>query len=394
MPVVVKFASALSVLAPGSITNEATMLDQRQAKMRSLSPDVLQGRQLLGNLLPNEVEALFQQWDQPRYRAAQLLHGYYAERHTNLLEISTLPRSLRQRCAETFITMPLALQAQQRASDGTIKLLFELLDGTRIESVLIPSEMASGRQRRTLCISTQAGCPLGCVFCATASLKLRRNLETAEIVGQFLAAERLCNERITNVVFMGMGEPLLNYEAVVRAIKIMTCERWQLIAPRHLTLSTAGIVPAIERLATEDVSVKLALSLHATTDELRRRLMPIARRWSLDELLSAVEGYYRVTRRAVTYEYILFDRLNDSDADFRRLLKIARRVPSKVNVIPFHPIDFTHPEGIAAQLRPTPPERMQQFVAALRSAGIPTMVRSSSGLEIAAACGQLALAMQ
>ncbi len=368
------------------------MLHVRQTKMRSLDPEVLQGRRLLGNFLPEELEELFRQWGQPRYRAMQLLHGYYAHRQTNLLELSTLPRTLRQRCADEFITLPLRCAAQTRSSDGTVKLLFELLDGARVEAVLIPREMRDGRNRRTLCISTQAGCPLGCVFCATASLKLQRNLETAEMIGQIIAAEQTLGERITNIVFMGMGEPLLNYDAVVRALRLMTWGQQPLVAPRRITLTTAGIVPAIERLAHEDgVAVKLALSLHATTDALRQRLMPIARRWNLEQVLAAVERYYRATGRAVTYEYILFDQLNDSEADIQRLVKIARRVPSKVNVIPFHPIDFTHPVGFAAELRPTPRQRIAEFVVALRRAGIPTMVRSSSGVDIAAACGQLAL---
>jgi len=360
--------------------------------MRTLAPDVLAGKQLLGNFLPEQLEALVEQWGYPRYRAQQLLHSYLVERRFDLRTITTLPDALRQRCADVFIALPLELGSMQRASDGTMKMLVRLLDGAQVEMVRIPREMRSGRSRRTLCISTQAGCPLGCVFCATATLKLHRNLETAEIIGQFLLAEQVLGERITNVVFMGMGEPLLNYEAVTAAIRLMTWGKRPLVAPRHITLSTAGIVPAIARLAEEPISVKLAISLHATTDELRRRLMPIARRWSIAELLEAVEYYYRATRREITYEYILFDQLNDSETDARRLVRIARRVPSKVNVIPFHPIDFTHPSGLAAELRPASGERLKAFVEMLRRAGIPTMVRSSSGVDIAAACGQLALA--
>jgi len=366
--------------------------DKRQANMRTLAPDVLAGKQLLGNFLPEQLEALVEQWGYPRYRAQQLLHSYLVERRFDLRTITTLPDALRQRCADVFIALPLELGSMQRASDGTMKMLVRLLDGAQVEMVRIPREMRSGRSRRTLCISTQAGCPLGCVFCATATLKLHRNLETAEIIGQFLLAEQVLGERITNVVFMGMGEPLLNYEAVTAAIRLMTWGKRPLVAPRHITLSTAGIVPAIARLAEEPISVKLAISLHATTDELRRRLMPIARRWSIAELLEAVEYYYRATRREITYEYILFDQLNDSETDARRLVRIARRVPSKVNVIPFHPIDFTHPSGLAAELRPASGERLKAFVEMLRRAGIPTMVRSSSGVDIAAACGQLALA--
>ncbi|RMF33604.1 MAG: 23S rRNA (adenine(2503)-C(2))-methyltransferase RlmN [Chlorobiota bacterium] len=371
---------------------DAATDDKRQAKMRTLARDVLGGKLLLGNFLPEQLEALLEQWGQPRYRAQQLLQGYLAERRFDLRTITTLPGALRQRCAEAFIALPLELSSMKHATDGTVKMLVRLLDGAQVEMVRIPREMQSGRSRRTLCISTQAGCPLGCVFCATATLKLQRNLETAEIVGQFLLAEQVLGERITNVVFMGMGEPLLNYEAVTAAIRLMTWGTQPLVTPRHITLSTAGIVPAIARLAEEPISVKLAISLHATTDELRRRLMPIARRWSIAELLDAAEYYYRVTKRDITYEYILFDRLNDSEADARRLVRIARRVPSKVNVIPFHPIDFTHPSGLAAELRPASGERLKAFVEMLRRAGIPTMVRSSSGIDIAAACGQLALA--
>lgn len=359
--------------------------------MRTLAPDILAGKRLLGNFLPEQLEALLEQWGYPRYRAQQLLYGYLVKRRFDLSRITTLPGALRQRCAEAFVALPLELSSIQQSSDGTVKLLVRLLDGAHVEMVRIPREMRNGRSRRTLCISTQAGCPIGCVFCATATLKLHRNLETAEIVGQLLLAEQALGERITNVVFMGMGEPLLNYEAVIAAIRLMTWGKRPLVAPRHITLSTAGIVPAIARLAAEPLPVKLAISLHATTDELRRRLMPIARRWSIAELLQAAEQYYRATRREITYEYILFDQLNDNAADARRLVRIARRVPSKVNVIPFHPIDFTHPRGLAADLRPASNERLKTFVETLRQAGIPTMVRSSSGVDIAAACGQLAL---
>ncbi len=366
--------------------------DYRQAKMRSLALDALAGKQLLGNFLPEELEVLIEQWGYPRYRAHQILHGYLAERRLEPRAITTLPQQLRERLASEFITMPLKLSTMHRSQDGTVKMLVRLLDDAHVEMVLIPCEMRSGRNRRTLCISTQAGCPLGCVFCATATLKLRRNLEAAEILGQLLLAEQTLGERITNVVFMGMGEPLLNYEAVTRAIRLMVWGKTPLIAPRHITLSTAGIVPAIDQLAQEPFAIKLAISLHATTDRVRTQLMPIARRWSIAELLDAVERYYRQTKREITYEYILFDQFNDRDADVRRLVRIARRVPSRVNVIPFHPIDFTHPVGFAAELRPARPERFRAFVESLRREGIPTFVRSSSGVDIAAACGQLALA--
>ena len=222
-------------------------------------------------------------------------------------------------------------------------------------------------------------------------MRLRRNLSAAEIIEQFLVVQQHTERRITNVVLMGMGEPLLNYSAVRQALQHFLNPWFPLLGARRLTLSTAGIVPRILRLADEPFRIKLALSLHATTDALRSQLMPINRKWNIAQLLQAAEQYYRKTRVPITFEYILFDQLNDSRQDARRLARFTRRFPSKVNIIPFHPIDFVHPQGLAAQLRPSTPERFNQFVQWLRSENVVVMVRSSSGKEIYAACGQLAL---
>ncbi len=330
---------------------------------------------------------------EPPYRAKQIARWIFDRFVLDFTAMTDLPKALRTTLAERYRLGSLQLRHRQLASDGTQKFLFELSDGEQIESVLIPAEFQSGGtpKRLTLCISTQAGCPLQCQFCATGTLRLRRNLSAAEIIEQFLVVQQHTERRITNVVLMGMGEPLLNYSAVRQALQHFLNPWFPLLGARRLTLSTAGIVPRILRLADEPFRIKLALSLHATTDALRSQLMPINRKWNIAQLLQAAEQYYRKTRVPITFEYILFDQLNDSRQDARRLARFTRRFPSKVNIIPFHPIDFVHPQGLATRLRPSTSERFKQFVEWLRSENVVVMVRSSSGKEIYAACGQLAL---
>ncbi len=328
-----------------------------------------------------------------QFRADQLYDWLYASRARAFSEMTNLPKNLRIELEARFSIPSLILQHVSESSDGTRKFLFGLEDGRSIETVLIPSEMRGERDpRRTLCVSTQVGCPLDCKFCATASLKLKRNLTTAEILLQIFEVEKITSESITNLVFMGMGEPMLNYENLVRALRIITDPKTEMLVSRRVTVSTSGIPEAIRNFANEGLNVKLALSLHATTNALRTRLMPINKRYPLEEVLSAMEEYYKITGRPVTYEYILFDGLNDSPADAARLAKIARRVPSRVNIIPFHPIDFTHPTGFAAELRPASQAAFGRFISLLKDAGVTALVRTSSGKDIEAACGQLALA--
>ncbi len=328
-----------------------------------------------------------------QFRADQIYEWLYARRARSFSEMSNLPKDLRKALEARFILPTLTAQHVSESVDGTKKFLFHLEDDRSIETVLIPSEMRGERiPRRTLCVSTQVGCPLDCKFCATASLKLKRNLTTAEILLQIFEVERLTGETITNLVFMGMGEPMLNYENLVRALKIITDPKTEMLISRRVTVSTSGIPDAIKTFANEGLNVKLALSLHATTNALRTRLMPINKRYPLEEVLSAMESYYKITGRPVTYEYIVFDGLNDAPADAARLAKIARRVPSRVNIIPFHPIDFTHPTGFAAELRPASKTAFDRFIASLKDVGVTALVRTSSGKDIEAACGQLALA--
>lgn len=356
--------------------------------------DIVAGPIELKGLPPEELEQLFLDHNIKRYRARQVYDALYVNRIEGIENMLQLPLELREQLSKDFRTHSVVLEKEQVSDDGTKKFLFSLLDGNVIESVLIPSEMVEADglpRRRTLCISTQVGCNLGCEFCATGTLNLTRNCTSGEIVDQFLVAQQHSEQPITNVVYMGMGEPLLNYDAVMRATKILNDQRTNMVAPRRTTLSTAGVVPGILRMAEEKQIIKLAISLHATTQGVREKIMPIAKKYPLPVLYDAIEQYYRTTRKSITYEYILFEGLNDTDDDVKRLAKLARRLPTKVNVIPFHEIDFTSPTGIAADLKPSSPEKIAWFNARLKEEGVQVMVRSSSGLDIDAACGQLAL---
>jgi 23S rRNA (adenine2503-C2)-methyltransferase len=310
--------------------------------------------------------------------------------------MTDLGKSARAVLQERAHTEGVALVTRQESAvDGTSKFLFRLPRGEQIETVLIPPASAfvprtvddDEQQRLTLCVSTQVGCALACAFCATGTMGFTRNLTAAEIVDQVLQVRRTTGRRITNVVCMGMGEPLQNYDAVMRAADLLTAGVG--IAARRITVSTAGWVEGIRRMADEGRRQKLAVSLHAATDATRGMLMPVNRRHPLGELLDALVYYYERTKMRVTYEVIFFDGVNDSDAEVARLVKIARRIPSKINVIPFHSIAFTGVRGAQAALRPSP--RMAALVERLRDARLTVMVRSSAGEDIDAACGQLVI---
>lgn len=361
-------------------------------EMRPIKTD--DTRPVLTGMSLAELKDLMLAMGEKGFRAVQVHEWIYAKRATSFLEMTSLPHALRERLEQETRLRRLRLVDQQHSEDGTIKFLFRTDDNLNIESVLIPSEArdtGNEPKRRTLCLSSQVGCPLDCKFCATASMKLKRNLTAGEILEQHLQVEERVGERITNIVYMGMGEPMLNLTEVLDSIAIFTDPTNELVGASRITVSTSGVVPGILRMAEEGSRVKLAISLHMTTENERSRLMPINRKYPLAEVMQAVETYYRKTRRPVTYEYILFDGMNDTPEDARRLARIARRVPSKVNVIPFHPIDFTDPQGISAELVPASDEGVDRFNALLRREGAQVMVRSSSGVDIDAACGQLAI---
>lgn len=331
------------------------------------------------------------------YRGNQVFAWLYERGATAFSSMSDLGKGFRERLeADASIQGIEYLTSQTSPRDATTKFLFALQDGRKVETVLIPPRAAfrpgeAAREdeqvRQTLCISTQVGCPLDCAFCATATMGFQRNLTAGEIVDQLLQVRRITGRRITNIVFMGMGEPLLNYDAVMKAADIFSLG--PKVTARRITISTAGWVDGITRLAGERSRVKLAVSLHSAVDETRRALMPVARRFPLPVLEDSLLGYYRQTRRRITCEFIFFDGVNDTSPEVGALIRFARRVPCKINIIPFHSIAFATPTGLGSSLRPSP--RADEIVEQLRQAHLTVMVRSSAGEDIDGACGQLAV---
>lgn len=316
---------------------------------------------------------------EPSYRAKQIWQWLFQKRAASFAEMTNLSASLRARLAEDFTISRLTVLRQAVSRDGTKKFLFGLSDGHSIESVLIPEA-----KRLTLCVSTQAGCGFGCAFCATAVLGLKRNLRASEILDQILDASRSLahDQRITHVVLMGMGEPLANYAETVKALNVMTDTSWGIgISPRRITLSTVGLVPQIQRLM-EETKVNLAISLHAATDELRGQLMPVNRKYSLQQLMDCCRSLPIPRRKRITFEYVLLRGVNDSMDDAKALCQLLRGIRCKVNVIPFNP----HP-GSPYQ-RPGDAE-VEKFQQVLHAHGLQINIRRPRGDDIQAACGQL-----
>ncbi|HSH29518.1 MAG TPA: 23S rRNA (adenine(2503)-C(2))-methyltransferase RlmN [Thiohalobacter sp.] len=330
------------------------------------------------------LEAFFAAMGEKSFRAQQVMKWIYQLDVDDFAGMSNLSKALRERL-HTAARIELPRVVMDRLSaDGSRKLLLELADGNCIETVFIPE-----KERGTLCVSSQVGCMLNCSFCSTARQGFNRNLTTAEIIGQVLQASRALGgdvqhrRAITNVVMMGMGEPLLNFDAVVRAMQIMRDDLAFGLSRRRITLSTSGIVPELDRLRAE-CDVSLAVSLHATNDELRNELVPINRKYPIAELMEACRRYVAdEPRRRVTFEYVMLAGVNDADAHARELLRLLRRVPSKVNLIPFNP--FPNTSYVSSD-----PQRILEFQNILINGGIVTVTRKTRGDDIAAACGQLA----
>ena len=324
-----------------------------------------------------ELTAVLAAWDPSPYRSRQVYHWLTRRLAPGVDAMSDLPKSLRQTLARETLVLDPTLVEVQRATDGTTKYALALDDGAVVEAVAMPME-----GRTTLCLSSQAGCAVGCVFCVTGALGAGRNLTAAEIFGQYRVMVRdggLLGQPL-NVVFMGMGEPLLNLAPLSRALELLA----ETVSPRRTTVSTAGIVPGLERLAALPRRPNLAVSLNATTQQQRERLMPVASRWTLDELIAALHRYPLERGRRITVEYVLLAGINDSDEDARRLPRLLRGLPVKVNLIPFNP-DPLFLAGFAAPDEP----RIDAFAAAVAAAQVNVTVRWSKGREVAAACGQL-----
>ena len=341
------------------------------------------------SLLDISLEHLTQRletWGEPQFRAQQIWQAIYHDLATSPDEITTLPKLLREKLKAEFTLGSLSPAAEARSSDGqTRKRLFRLPDGKSIEAVLMGYE-----KRRTTCISTQAGCAMGCVFCATGQMGFRRHLRAGEIVEQVLWFARELKakgDRLTNIVVMGMGEPFHNYEATMAAVDLLNDPAGFNFGARRITLSTVGLAPMIERFAAERRQVNLAVSLHAATDELRSELLPINKKYPLAVLFEAVRKYYALTKRRVTFEWALIQGKNDTAAQARALADLAVGLACHVNVIPLNPT-----RDYAGQA--TTRERAAAFKAALESCGLPCTIRVRRGIDINAGCGQLAVEEQ
>jgi len=315
---------------------------------------------------------------QPAYRAEQVAQWVYRHGASDYAQMTNLPLALRQLLAEQLPLRRLQTVRAQRSSDGTVKYLFALPNGERVEAVFLPYEV-----RTSVCISTQVGCAAGCRFCATAQMGFTRNLTAGEIVDEVLSIQQMENQRISHVVYMGMGEPLWNLQQVVKSILLLNKEVG--ISQRHITVSTVGVVPAIYELAQHRLQITLAISLHAPDDELRARIMPVGRKWKVHELVAAAKHYTEVTGRKVTFEYLLLRGVNDEPQHAHALAKLVTGLICNVNLIPFNQVEtpdgFTRPE----------PERVARFRRILEEAGIAVTQRVEKGHDISAACGQLKL---
>ena len=351
----------------------------------------MQKKELIG-VSAQEMEAVVASLGEPRFRAGQLFHALYHERQLDLQRITTLPLRLRKRLEMDFqATLP-AIEKKFTSTDGTSRYLLRLADGIEIETVLMPEP-----DRDTICISTQAGCAVDCKFCLTGVLGFQRNLGAGEIVGQVLLLirenrlrakkrdEEQAETRRLNLVFMGMGEPLLNYENTLEAVRLLSDPEGMGLSLAHMTLSTSGVVPGIKKLGAELVRPKLAVSLSATTDEQRSRIMPINRKWPIAELLKACKEFPLGNRERLTFEYVLLDGLNDTLEDAARLARLIRPLHAKVNLIGLNP-------GSELPFSTPPQERVLSFQKVLIDQDVAAFIRKPRGQDIFAACGQLKLA--
>jgi 23S rRNA (adenine2503-C2)-methyltransferase len=338
-------------------------------------------KQLLLGLNTEELKQVVVRGGQPAYRGKQLVEWIYRRNAGTFEEMTDLPITFRSRLTDEYIVGMTKTVAERKSRDGTVKLLLEMTDGARVETVGLPYE-----DRFSCCVSTQVGCAVGCLFCATGLNGFMRNLAAGEIVSQVIAVEEFTrdgmpqHDRIDHVTFMGMGEPLLNYDNTLKALNLLNTEKG--IAARNLTVSTSGFVPGIYKLAKEKLQITLAISLHAASDELRRRLVPGMARWRIREILLASREYFEQTGRRVTFEYCLLDRVNDDLMEAHLLAGLLHDMNCHVNLIPYNQV-------AELGLRASPGNRVHDFREILEVSGIQVTQRQERGADIEAACGQL-----
>ena len=330
-----------------------------------------------------ELKALVAQMGEPKFRAEQLHHWLYVKCVRDFDDMTNLAKSFRNKLAETHTVGQLRIAQKQVSADGTIKYLFALPDGRLVESVLMHFEE---RDSYSICISSQVGCAVDCKFCATGKLGFTRNLTVGEIVEQYLYVQQDSGKEIRNIVFMGQGEPLLNYDNLLQAIRILNASAE--VGMRHITVSTSGIVPKIEQLAVEKLQLVLAVSLHAPDDETRDQIMPINKKWPVAKLINTLKHYIGESGRRVTIEYVLLRGVNDSVTHAEKLGQLTRSLKCNINLIPYNPIYLPEGCGISYQ-RPTD-QAIEQFKRAVSAYGKKVTVRMERGTDIDAACGQLA----
>jgi 23S rRNA (adenine2503-C2)-methyltransferase len=335
------------------------------------------GLQSLLSLPKPALLDVFKTLNEPSYRADQVWNWLYVKRVNSFDGMKNIPASLRKYFSDNFILNPVSPTEVAGDAGSTRKILATLPDGEQVEEVLIPA-----RDRRTVCVSSQAGCKYHCSFCASGQAGFLRNLDAGEIVGQILTAADVYRDKPTHVVFMGIGEPFDNYDAVLNAVRIINDGEGLAIGARRITISTCGVVPGIERLASEGLQVELSVSLHAPNDELRSRLMPVNRAYPIGQLIAACRQYTVATNRIITFEYSMIGKINDTMTAANELAGLLTPFQCRVNLIPLSPIEEF--DG-----RPSPPENIEAFAAVLRKAGINCTVRASKGIALKAACGQL-----
>ncbi|PYI90316.1 MAG: 23S rRNA (adenine(2503)-C(2))-methyltransferase RlmN [Verrucomicrobia bacterium] len=345
------------------------------------------GKRSIHSLVLDEITDYLATQNERPYRAKQIVDWLYQRRVGGFNEMSDLPQALRERLAQEFAFGNFETVRVLGSQDTTRKFLFRLGDGNLIESVLIPASPSlygSTSDRRTICVSTQVGCAYGCKFCASGLDGFSRNLDASEIVQQLLAVEKASGERIDNVVFMGMGEPLANFANVVRAIRIINAPWGLEIGARHITVSTSGLAPQIRKLADEPLQSRLAISLHGATDDVRDKIMPINRKYNLTTLLAACDYYASRKKQRIYFEYILIAGINDAEEQAHLLAHHARRLGARVNLIPYNTV-----EGLEWS-RPSR-EKQERFLSILRGHQVVATLRREKGHDIDAACGQLRL---
>ncbi len=341
----------------------------------------------LTGLTPEQLAHWLKEAGEPAFRADQILEWVWKKKVNSIDAMTNLSAALREKLKQSFRLTALEHSTTQGSADTTRKFLFRLHDGRYVESVLIPANPAlygEKSDRRTLCVSSQVGCAYGCKFCASGLAGFTRNLDASEIAGQVLAAEQLSGERVDSLVFMGMGEPLANLDNLLESIALITGEKTLHLGARHLTISTSGLVPQIKKLAEHPQQIRLAISLHGATDEVRQKIMPVNKKWPVNELFEVLDYWNTQKKQKLTLEYILIDGINDSLEQAKILARHAKKLSAKVNLIPYNKV-----EGL--EWKRPPNNHCRAFQDVLKNAGVIANLRLEKGHDIDAACGQLRL---